>query len=101
MHEKLERCNKLCASNNVSNGYCEPECNTASCEFDGTDCVGQKVPVYTENDRFFMFDSWMGSMLHVHFLFNKAFGPANRYIPEHGPHMFNRELLRLLQFRYI
>ncbi|XP_060587962.1 N-acetylglucosamine-1-phosphotransferase subunits alpha/beta-like isoform X2 [Ruditapes philippinarum] len=101
MHEKLERCNKLCASNNVSNGVCEPECNTASCEWDGDDCAGKKVPTYTENDRFFMFDSWMGSMMHAHFLFNKVFGPANRYIPEHGPHMFNRDILRLLQYSFL
>ncbi|XP_045214372.2 exopolysaccharide phosphotransferase cps2G-like isoform X2 [Mercenaria mercenaria] len=101
MHEKLERCNKLCASNNVSNGVCEPECNTASCEWDGDDCIGQKVLTYTENDRFFMFDSWTGSMMHSHFLFNKAFGPANRYIPEHGPHMFHKDILRLLQNSFV
>lgn len=94
MREKLERCNKLCGSNNVNNGICEANCSTASCEWDGEDCKGKKVGHYTENDANFMFDSWIGSMMHTHFLFNKAFGPENRYIPEHGPHLMNKNIIR-------
>ncbi|XP_060603821.1 N-acetylglucosamine-1-phosphotransferase subunits alpha/beta-like [Ruditapes philippinarum] len=97
IEERLEHCNKVCASNSVNNGICEANCTSPSCEFDGDDCKGiANIPLYMGSDKEFMYDSWGGSLRHTHFLLNKMFGPKDRYIPEHAAHMFDKDVLSKL-----
>ena len=78
----------------MNNGICEVNCTSPSCEFDGDDCKGvENLPLYAESDKDFMYDSWGGSLRHTHFLLNKAFGPQDRYIPEHAAHIFDKDVL--------
>ncbi|XP_053380969.1 N-acetylglucosamine-1-phosphotransferase subunits alpha/beta-like [Mercenaria mercenaria] len=93
IQERLEHCNALCPANNVNNGICEVNCTTASCEFDGDDCKRFKeLPAYPGTDKDFLYDSWSGSLRHTHFILNKAFGPRDRYIPEHAAILIDKDL---------
>ncbi|XP_045214375.2 N-acetylglucosamine-1-phosphotransferase subunits alpha/beta-like [Mercenaria mercenaria] len=100
MTERPFMCNKLCNVNSVNNGVCEQNCLTESCEFDGDDCIGKKPPPYPGTDGAFMFDSWMGSIMHTYFLLNKWFGPKDRYVAEHGAHLFDRTIINKLNKRF-
>lgn len=100
MAERPYRCNKHCNVVMVNNGICDKNCSTASCEWDGDDCIGQKVPPYTDTDKDFMFDSWMGSVMHTYFILNKHYGPKDRYIAEHGAHLFDKSIIYKLNKRF-
>jgi hypothetical protein len=99
MSERPFMCNKLCEVDRVNNGLCDQDCMTESCEMDGDDCLGKTPPKYPGTDGAFMFDSWMGSVMHTHFLLNKWFGPKDRYIAEHGAHLFDRTIINMLHKR--
>ncbi|XP_045214373.2 N-acetylglucosamine-1-phosphotransferase subunits alpha/beta-like [Mercenaria mercenaria] len=96
----LKRCNKKCPPERVNNRKCDQICYTESCEWDGDDCIGKDVDPYSKSDQNFMFDAWKGSILHTYFLFNKAFGPRSRQIPNSGPHLFDKDILRQLNERF-
>lgn len=99
MSERPFMCNKHCEVQQVNNGICDSNCSTESCEWDGEDCVGKTVTPYNGTDKDFMFDSWMGSIMHTYFLLNKHFGPRDRYIAEHGAHLFDKTIINKLYTR--
>jgi hypothetical protein len=77
----------------VNNGICEKNCETASCEFDGEDCMNvEQLPDYIEPDRN-LIDSTQVSLRHTGFIFNKVFGPKDMVMPIPGPYMLDRDIV--------
>ena len=95
----LPACSKSCLVEDVNNGKCENHCYTKSCEWDGDDCKGKDIIPDLGNNGDVMFDSWKGSIIHTQFLFNKGFGPRSREVPRSGPHMYDKDVLKLLHAR--
>jgi hypothetical protein len=77
----------------VNNGICEQNCATASCEFDGEDCIiVEPLPDYIEPDKI-PINSWQASLRHTGFIFNKVLGPKDMIMPIPGPYMLDRDIV--------
>ncbi|XP_060595342.1 uncharacterized protein LOC132749550 [Ruditapes philippinarum] len=91
--DAMDYCNKLCRMTSVNNGICEQNCATASCEFDGEDCIiVEPLPDYIEPDKI-PINSWQASLRHTGFIFNKVLGPKDMIMPIPGPYMLDRDIV--------
>ena len=81
-----------CHYDMVRNNRCDSICNTASCQFDGGDCLNEqpKQVSLSKNAQ----TKWRASLDYVSMKFNEKFGPKRRYNVPHIPLLVDKRIMK-------